>query len=410
MSPVAQADSLTLSSGVACDNSGLTFWQNPVLFSADPFDALAVQMPFRSHALLRHFHRTVQAAVTSSALGGPCSKLTIHDSSSLRNVLLVASLHYTWQTGSFGSIEPTHLFHKLESIRMINRWIGDGDRNDRIVDCSRHILTLVFVEANAVDRAYSAIGGHKGRLHDAAASSTTSGDSPESLRPENVEDLMQKWASPRLALELRLNGLSMVPFFFTSHMGHMSRLVDIRPVLTCLQHITYKCDMRSPVPSINRFAEGRSELWSSNGPAQLVQRLVKTHIQSLGRDVVLDNLALPSSWSGFAVAMSLYLTSVLGVWNGGMPPEPSLLRRMVSVLETDLRTSQMGLAKKRPEAQALWAWKAYVGFISLQNADRSAPGHGLQATSLVSDACLKPWAEATGNTTWTQARRALYLT
>lgn len=71
--------------------------------------------------------------------------LCTHDPHSLRNILLIAGLHYSWNVGDLRSFEPTFLFHRGESMRMVNKWLGTSYEKP-ITTCARYIITLCLAE------------------------------------------------------------------------------------------------------------------------------------------------------------------------------------------------------------------------------------------------------------------------
>ena len=48
-----------------------------------------------------------------------------------RSLLLLAGLHYSWNTGHLREYEATYLLHRIESLRAINDFIKDTNRDPR---------------------------------------------------------------------------------------------------------------------------------------------------------------------------------------------------------------------------------------------------------------------------------------
>ena len=63
----------------------------------------------------------------------------------LRSTLLIAGLHYSWNTGRIEEFELAFLFHKVESIRSINKLLADADAKTATL-CVRQIVTLCLAE------------------------------------------------------------------------------------------------------------------------------------------------------------------------------------------------------------------------------------------------------------------------
>lgn len=159
--------------------------------SGDPFDTLAVQMPLKSQELFyycRDFSdvplpdldpetkfmasyqtkrdiRSTQATnlVSSSAtstasmwnisrpaqllitVSGCSINTVVHDPFALRSTLIIAGLHYSWNTGHLQSYESTFLFHKVESMRAVNKWMLRQDPTKAAMT-ARQVVTLGFAE------------------------------------------------------------------------------------------------------------------------------------------------------------------------------------------------------------------------------------------------------------------------
>jgi hypothetical protein len=66
-----------------------------------------------------------------------------------RNALLIASLHYTLNTGNTQHFQSTFLFHKLQTIRMVNGWLVD-QISDSVTSIIRQVASLCFVEVGTM--------------------------------------------------------------------------------------------------------------------------------------------------------------------------------------------------------------------------------------------------------------------
>lgn len=63
----------------------------------------------------------------------------------LRNSILVAGLYFAWSVGHLDNFEPCVLFHKLETIRLVNGWLQNPEPKAHWV-CVRHIASLSLTE------------------------------------------------------------------------------------------------------------------------------------------------------------------------------------------------------------------------------------------------------------------------
>lgn len=69
------------------------------------------------------------------------------DKHALRSTIIIAGIHYCWNTGDLRSYDSAFLFHKVESIRIINRWLEVADSQTFVV-CMRQILTICLAEVS----------------------------------------------------------------------------------------------------------------------------------------------------------------------------------------------------------------------------------------------------------------------
>ena len=65
----------------------------------------------------------------------------------LRNTMLIAGSYYAWNVGHLRSFESTLLFHKIETMRLVNGWLQKPEKNAYWV-CVRHITSLCFTEVS----------------------------------------------------------------------------------------------------------------------------------------------------------------------------------------------------------------------------------------------------------------------
>lgn len=65
----------------------------------------------------------------------------------LRNTMLIAGLHYGWKAGRLQIFESTLLFHKIETMRLVN-WLLVQSEPTAYHLCIRHIATLCLTEVS----------------------------------------------------------------------------------------------------------------------------------------------------------------------------------------------------------------------------------------------------------------------
>lgn len=65
----------------------------------------------------------------------------------LRSAILMAGMHFSFQFGDLATFESTFLYHKIEVMRVINRWIASGDYKLEAA-IIREMATLAFTEVS----------------------------------------------------------------------------------------------------------------------------------------------------------------------------------------------------------------------------------------------------------------------
>ncbi|KAF5571077.1 hypothetical protein FPHYL_736 [Fusarium phyllophilum] len=92
--------------------------------SATTLDCVAIDMPLKSHELFNY------------------SKI---DPEALRNAILMAATHFTFKVGSLEAFEHTFLFHRIETVRLVKKWLSSGDVKLSAA-ITKQIATLAYTE------------------------------------------------------------------------------------------------------------------------------------------------------------------------------------------------------------------------------------------------------------------------
>jgi hypothetical protein len=157
-------------------------WQRTLGSGVDPFNAFPIEMPFQSIPLLHYcklplstinsilvlnhllvfsamqetralvsdkrkkglvlFRGTRVAPLTANSLS-----MLFGDAAALRIFLLLAAIHYAWNTKQITRFESTYYYHKVESIRMVNEKLQVClSKQKSLVDCVRQIAAMALVE------------------------------------------------------------------------------------------------------------------------------------------------------------------------------------------------------------------------------------------------------------------------
>ncbi|KAH8890060.1 hypothetical protein GQ53DRAFT_688840 [Thozetella sp. PMI_491] len=447
-------------------------WVCQISIQVDPFDALPIRMPFRSKELLHYFHQAgVAFGVAPDDPKEDCLAQAALDQHSLRNALVIAGMHYAWNTGSLKAHSPAFFHHKVETIRAVNSWLADCGPKD-VNSCTRLICTLSFIEGclGNMEAAETHLNGLmsfldlreqdtqivtdrdamdnelanryllmvacflqqlKTRLRD-FLSLYVGDDAERRLAEMSSEEVMYftdlKHKAEVGGLELRLKTIRHFPHFFNLPPGPFTlQKVDATPLIEGIRTVTDAVDLRNSTPT--RTPVDAERLWAEGGPTRLFVTFVELHRLSISLDGkapgVWKHSDLHSSWNGASGAAGLYFISVLEISNGGLPMERRLLRRIVSMIKKDVdETAEVLSTVPHSTPSDFWLWKVYGTAFALDAAERAhrldgRRGKGHRSTAyggkepdiaslLVHfERCVLAWSRATAITDWTVAKSVL---
>ncbi|CAI6092641.1 unnamed protein product [Clonostachys chloroleuca] len=405
-------------------------WKLIELERMNTFDAFPIMMPLRSKELFHYFRQVGEAFIVPSEQQpeqqlDDCMSSAVQDPFTLRNMLLIAGIHYAWNLGDLQTFEPTFLSHKIQAIRLVKEGLSIPSKGKDYTSCANYIITLSFTEASTsicgsvsrinncclgnfrvaeahlkglmrfidahradeqdlcsedaikrelTDRylilAYNFVHSLKSRLDDFLTSTAIVENISRDSDPKGLARVLHRWhVQEATGLAFRLKTIRLFPYFFSSAIvTKYPRHVDVSDIVSCLAQITKQHDARFLGSETAYDARSRYELWDSGGPSRLLSAVVSAHLDSISNEPPLASQANPafvSSWSGFCVAIGMYLTSVLGIWNQGSPAESSLLHHILLILKQDLETSWLNFKARSKESQALWIWKWFAGALTI---------------------------------------------
>ncbi|KAF4465047.1 hypothetical protein FALBO_8106 [Fusarium albosuccineum] len=420
----------------------------PLSRAVGPCLSQPIKMPFKSNELFHYFYELEDAVdIMPREKRQDLLSYVMQSPDALRNTMLIAGFHFAWNAGHLHAFEPTVLFHKIETMRLINGWL-EQSRPKAYSVCVRQIATLCFTECalgsvataethlNGLMRfmdyhrpphlldqtdmgvedelsnryiilTYNFIYGFKSRLQDILDEeyNMSPGEQPTS---HMVEDLMHSWHKEEFrGLEIRLKAMKMMPYFFTPLTSTTKfRQIDGSPMLDCLISLTETARIRYQSPD----AQTQQLVWLEGAATRLLLAFVGSHIESLSGDEkgglkTRARLRLSTSWSGMASASGLYLHAVLGFWNAGEPIEARLLRRVLSILKQDLERHRPDHAPRL--ASDLWFWKAFVAAFSMSKHLQLDHQGILSPLEQPFRDVVREWSEMNGVTQWTKARKSL---
>lgn len=238
------------------------------------------------------------------------------------------------------------------------------------------------------------------------------------MDPKEVSDLIHQWhIYEATGLLLRLKAMNMFPSFLSPiSAGVQIQQIEVEQILCLMREITGTFDLRYSEEAYGTIRASPYYLWSSGGPSKLLSAVIDAHIRSITakrpNDHPRSSQGLKSSWSGICIAVGLYLTSVLGVWNQGYPAENRLLHHILRILRQDLEDNFASVISKHTAAQELWFWKAFLGALSLAHVGSVAGSGGVGYAKLLDlipdfNRYIRTWAGITGISKWQHARDRL---
>jgi hypothetical protein len=204
-----------------------------------------------------------------------------------------------------------------------------------------------------------------------------------------------------------LKATRMLPFFFGFlPTERMPKDVDMHMTVTVLRDLTRRADSRHT----NRSAYTNWKVWHSGDTPRLLFALVDSHIESFS-----DKLQLPpqgrqtfiSSWSSFCVTMGMYLTNVVELWNHGLPIERRLRYYTIRVLEDDIRNGYETLEHRDQETRYTWFWKAFVGSLTVAQAQSADYDERLDGMFDKFSKYIKAFTRVEKMSSWDEAKKIL---
>ncbi|EWG51692.1 hypothetical protein FVEG_10594 [Fusarium verticillioides 7600] len=418
------------------------------------FNKLAVAMPLRSHELFQYLFESSRTLKTTKKVPGTEYLARITDNPcALRSAILMAGMHFSFQFGDLATFESTFLYHKIEVMRVINRWIASGDYKLEAA-IIREMATLAFTEAChgelvaaethisgilalietarpdksdptrsdccSTDRelanryfvmSYVYITGLKSLLSGICRTGGH-GNSLDAIPGRNLLKLSHTWHMSEAMenLGLKLQAIRLFPFFF-SPLSQGARLnnADGQVIINSIRDFTAAQDCIFKNTGAET-ADGKFEGFWRKGPAsRILGEYVTAHIESISvpgkKKETLD--MTPSSfvgpWCGLTIASIFYMQDVLGALEH---VDKRIHKYAVTLLQHDV--AKVLTSKEVQKNEAFLLWQTLVGLIGSLRAlkDNEQDGGILSARQFFADA-LKQRATTLGITTWSQAKGTL---
>lgn len=202
-----------------------------------------------------------------------------------------------------------------------------------------------------------------------------------------------------------------MPFFFTpTTWDKMPADINARAIIDALQETTYLHGLRYS----DTVTNGIWKVWKSGSAVKLFSAIIDGHMEifSDAEQPSSDNKYPPilSSWSGLCVGVGMYLATVLGMSNRGLPPLTQLHYHTLNILKRDMERGLRSMVKMSEEEEDLWFWKAFTGSLSLMHAQSFSYSKQLNELFETFTSYLRIWVARSGITRWAEARTVLMRT
>ncbi|KAI1066338.1 hypothetical protein LB506_008197 [Fusarium annulatum] len=373
----------------------------------------------------------------------------------LRSAILMAGMHFSFQFGDLATFESTFLYHKIEVMRVINRWIASGDYKLEAA-IIREMATLAFTEAChgelvaaethisgilalietarpdksdptrsdccSTDRelanryfvmSYVYITGLKSLLSGICRTGGH-GRSLDVVPGRDLLKLSHTWHMSEAMenLDLKLQAIRLFPFFFCPlPQGARLNNADGQVIINSIRDFTAAQD-RIFKDTGKETADGKFDGFWRRGPAsRVLGEYVTAHIESIsvpGKKEESPNMR-PSSfvgpWCGLTIASIFYMQDVLGALEY---VDKRIHKYAVTLLQHDIAKV---LAKNdRLKNEAFTFWQTLVGLIaSLRALKDSEQDRGVLSARQFFKEALKQQATTLGIATWSQAKGTLRM-
>jgi hypothetical protein len=206
-------------------------------------------------------------------------------------------------------------------------------------------------------------------------------------------------------LEMRLNAMKLLPFFFailpSSTYFHN---IDASPLIEHLKHVT----MSTQTASEDRYKCDPSWEWIEGSESRLLCATISSHFSSLFEDDMFSSSGSAKysiSWSGMCAASSLYMYSVLELWDSGETMDSSLFCRFLCIMKKDLENTVDTLGSG--DASDFWFWRAFLGMYSIAKQQAHSSDSRLDDLADVYRGFVETWKDVTGLTAWKDAHQRL---
>ncbi|KAF5532130.1 hypothetical protein FMEXI_12608 [Fusarium mexicanum] len=372
--------------------------------SATTLDCVAIDMPLKSHELFNYcrpfvYGETLVTSVTNH--NKDCMPYTISDPEALRNAILMAATHFTFKVGSLEAFEHTFLFHRIETVRLVKKWLSSGDLTLSAA-ITKQIATLAYTEfcsgnmqmaekhLNVIyalpcqttnpsntngksrdqelsDRYFvltsTFIHGVQTVLHGILRAEDSTEDK-NSLSVSHPMLLMHKWykSEGQYLHCLKLKAIRLFSTFFI--------LPDIGARLSDVYSASIVNSLRQVTDEFYNLTEAQKihdDFWRTGAAARVYDAVLESHQNSITptdhqheETSETSETEQKTSWCGLVIAAELFLEQVVVLWR---PFTKEIYLCSMRIFQHDLT---FALQKKNTlEIAELLFWESFLGLMSI---------------------------------------------
>ncbi|KAL6917168.1 hypothetical protein FSST1_008663 [Fusarium sambucinum] len=423
------------------------------------YNKLACEMPLKSHELFQYLFGCEQGPKNSPKTPATnCLMRLTDDPCALRSTILLAGMHFCFQNGSLASFESTFLYHKVEVMRFINKWIASSS-HQRDTTIIRQMATLAFTEVctgeilgaeahasgilaiieNAAARdkkeklditssktpdqelanryfimAYTYICGLKsllggvcrlGGVDDASIKDFSAKELVEMSYLWHKGEALQSWA-------LKLQALRLLPFFLTPlPVGATFKYADGHAVIQSLRQFTSPTviyDSRQTSICTGSPDKIFDIFWRRGPASRLLGECVLAHVETISvkkggsHSLERDGTPFESPWCALVTSAILYGQVILGALE---PVDKRMHKYTITLFHHDMASYiEAGRGSNNPGFLLWLLLLGLVGCHTYPNGEKDKTPH---PSFLFFQAAVRRQAKEMAISTWLEARVVL---
>ncbi|KAG8675856.1 hypothetical protein FPOAC1_001851 [Fusarium poae] len=342
----------------------------------------SINMPLRSQELFHYFYGTGSTlGVSPKDHTKDCLAFIISNPDSLRSAVLMAGIHFAFNVGTLSKFETTFLYHKIEAVQQVRKWVSRGDIK-LLAGITKQIATLTFAEicrgdVRLAETHLSVVYALSNRLRGQEDGQCKTIDQELSDRyflltstfvhglksvlkgVASENDLLHNFhlTAGQFSHHLKLKAVRLIPAFFEApYSGAQLLDVDYRPILECLQGV------------VEMGSKEQDEFWLYGRSSVFYDNIISAHLNSIyyGSDDNKSDATTPeelrhrTSWCALMVAVELYVEQVVTLW---CPLKKEILLHSLRILQRDV-----AFAMQKPDSlqlAELILWESFVGLVSI---------------------------------------------